>query len=106
MHKQLTKKHELNLIGIKLAEFNLSCSKHTMILLCHEQLAIQKICTFKRNPISSQLSEHLLNPFIRFLKNCSPTHTSTGPRTKEGLARLTETRTKHWCFTNEKRAEA
>ena len=31
---------------------------------------------------------------------------STGPRTKEGLARLTEARTKHGRFTKEKRAEA
>ena len=31
---------------------------------------------------------------------------STGPRTKDGLARLTEARTKHGKFTKEKRAEA
>ena len=31
---------------------------------------------------------------------------STGPRTKDGLARLTEARTKHGKFTREKRAEA
>ena len=31
---------------------------------------------------------------------------STGPRTKDGLARLTEARTKHGRFTKEKRAEA
>ena len=31
---------------------------------------------------------------------------STGPRTKEGLALLTEARTKHGRFTKEKRAEA
>ena len=31
---------------------------------------------------------------------------STGPRTKYGLARLTEARTKHGKFTKEKRAEA
>ena len=31
---------------------------------------------------------------------------STGPRTKEGLTRLTEARTKHGKFTKEKRAEA
>ena len=31
---------------------------------------------------------------------------STGPRTKEGLTRLTEARTKHGRFTKEKRAEA
>ena len=31
---------------------------------------------------------------------------STGPRTKEGLARLTEARTKHGRFTKDKRAEA
>ena len=30
----------------------------------------------------------------------------TGPRTKDGLARLTEARTKHGKFTKEKRAEA
>ena len=31
---------------------------------------------------------------------------STGPRTKDGLARLTEARTKHGRFTKAKRAEA
>ncbi|MDC3264566.1 hypothetical protein OAU61_00540 [Planktomarina temperata] len=31
---------------------------------------------------------------------------STGPLTKDGLARLTESRTKHGKFTKEKRAEA
>ena len=31
---------------------------------------------------------------------------STGPRTKAGLARLTEVRTKHGKFTKEKRADA
>ena len=31
---------------------------------------------------------------------------STGPRTKDGLARLTEVRTKHGLYTKEKRAEA
>ena len=31
---------------------------------------------------------------------------STGPRTKDGLARLTEARTKHGLYTKEKRAEA
>ena len=31
---------------------------------------------------------------------------STGPRTQDGLARLTEARTKHGKFTKEKRAEA
>ena len=31
---------------------------------------------------------------------------STGPLTKDGLARLTEARTKHGKFTKEKRAEA
>ena len=31
---------------------------------------------------------------------------STGPRTKDGLARLTEARTKHGKFTKEKRSEA
>ena len=31
---------------------------------------------------------------------------STGPRTEEGRARLTEARTKHGKFTKEKRAEA
>ena len=31
---------------------------------------------------------------------------STGPRTKDGLARLTEAITKHGRFTKEKRAEA
>jgi hypothetical protein len=31
---------------------------------------------------------------------------STGPRTKHGLTRLTEARTKHGKFTKEKRAEA
>jgi len=31
---------------------------------------------------------------------------STGPVTKDGLARLTEARTKHGKFTKEKRAEA
>ena len=31
---------------------------------------------------------------------------STGPRTKDGLARLTEAKTKHGKFTKEKRAEA
>ena len=31
---------------------------------------------------------------------------STGPRTKDRLARLTESRTKHGKFTKEKRAEA
>jgi hypothetical protein len=31
---------------------------------------------------------------------------STGPRTKEGLKRLTEARTTHGKFTKEKRAEA
>ena len=31
---------------------------------------------------------------------------STGPRTKDGLARLTEARTKNGRFTKEKRAEA
>ena len=31
---------------------------------------------------------------------------STGPRNKDGLARLTEARTKHGKFTKEKRAEA
>ena len=31
---------------------------------------------------------------------------STGPGTKEGLARLTEAKTKHGRFTKEKRAEA
>ena len=32
--------------------------------------------------------------------------TSTGPRTKAGLARLTEAKIKHGKFTKEKRAEA
>jgi hypothetical protein len=31
---------------------------------------------------------------------------STGPRTKEGLARLTGAKTKHGLYTKEKRAEA
>jgi hypothetical protein len=31
---------------------------------------------------------------------------STGPRTKDGLARLTEAKIKHGKFTKEKRAEA
>ena len=31
---------------------------------------------------------------------------STGPKTEDGLARLTEARTKHGKFTKEKRAEA
>ena len=31
---------------------------------------------------------------------------STGPRTTDGLARLTEARTKHGLYTKEKRAEA
>jgi len=31
---------------------------------------------------------------------------STGPRTKDGLARLTESKIKHGKFTKEKRAEA
>ena len=31
---------------------------------------------------------------------------STGPRTEDGLARLTEARTKHGKFTKAKRAEA
>ena len=31
---------------------------------------------------------------------------SSGPRSKDGLARLTEARTKHGKFTREKRAEA
>ena len=32
--------------------------------------------------------------------------TSTGPKTEDGLARLTEARTKHGLYTKEKRAEA